>query len=581
MPYKVSQMNSTQQIVLSELIRRENFDPFYTPMTTATATMLEVLEELFKVDSDLSSIAYRSQLIKCRLDYSLLSLKRLDKFIIALRQHRSIEHLELADVPSIRRLFLCLTAYVGEVFSRARGQAALWFALDEINNFSDLNKLAKHNFPDMWQAIGLYSENVEIPEVERAFLVLFSSNKKSISEENVGYFLPAKAIYENLVGNPITSVYDYVVDYLEVVDVILSEESTIPEISKVFVEAGLQENINNLLPQQRYYLQIKKPNWLNENDALYPQISNLQNLYKSGKVIWAVLIQANKQLFNTIKNNEPNGYPAEIIYDPTGRTHLAELLNYKAKVNDSDNTFLDNYLLPIKKTSILVWRLHLPNGLLSMDIFPIIISEKNEDIITLLPARFWNDEFVQAWLSTAAKAHSKKDFNLSARLHKKESDRLPAWTLSNTISIEELTSNKLYPDLLTLFPEHQFTPKQSDKNDDSNILITLPRKEDFFTFNSGVSAKIQTDENSRSHDKPLELSLEQDSIHPTTLILENRESLRTQESQLDDEVKSLIQEIERYERNNTSIMDIISKYPLLLVFISMLVIFVVRKTFNI
>lgn len=38
-------MNSTQQIVLSELIRRENFDPFYTPMTTATATMLEVLEE--------------------------------------------------------------------------------------------------------------------------------------------------------------------------------------------------------------------------------------------------------------------------------------------------------------------------------------------------------------------------------------------------------------------------------------------------------------------------------------------------------------------------------------------------------
>lgn len=216
-----------------------------------------------------------------------------------------------------------------------------------------------------------------------------------------------------------------------------------------------------------------------------------------------------------------------------------------------------------------------------MDIFPIIISEKNEDIITLLPARFWNDEFVQAWLSTAAKAHSKKDFNLSARLHKKESDRLPAWTLSNTISIEELTSNKLYPDLLTLFPEHQFTPKQSDKNDDSNILITLPRKEDFFTFNSGVSAKIQTDENSRSHDKPLELSLEQDSIHPTTLILENRESLRTQESQLDYEVKSLIQEIERYERNNTSIMHIISKYPLLLVFISMLVIFVVRKTFNI
>lgn len=45
LPYKVSQMNSTQQIVLSELIRRENFDPFYTPMTTATATMLEVLEE--------------------------------------------------------------------------------------------------------------------------------------------------------------------------------------------------------------------------------------------------------------------------------------------------------------------------------------------------------------------------------------------------------------------------------------------------------------------------------------------------------------------------------------------------------
>lgn len=571
-------MQLSKKNSLAKLIKQENYDPFYTPMTTATAAMLESLTELTNVDPKLSSIAYHSQLIKCQLDYSLSSLKRLDKFVIALRQFRHIEHLELADDSSIRSLFVCLIAYVGEVFARARGQSALWFALEEVDNFASLDKLVKYNFPDIWKAIGVYPEGTQIPEIERAFLVLFSLDTKLISQRNVGYFLPVKPIYENLVGNPITTIYDFVVEYLEAVHIPKPVDDYIPKVPKVFLDIDLQDELRLLLPEQRYYLQVKKPHWMQEDDELYTQISNLGNLYKNGKIVWAVLVQANKQLFNTVKNNEPNGYPAEILYDPTGRTHIRELLNCKQYASELETMLPKSLnLLSLKKSTTFIWRLHLPNGLLSMGFFPILIDENREGITTILPSRFWDDEFVQSWLSTAAKDHNQRSFDLSDIFIEKENVGLPVWTLSDTTSIEELTSNNLYPNLLKLFPDHQFVPTQSNKSFDINRSIIIPPKEDFFVLkNRGYEIEAV-----ESSDKSLELSLEQDIPNYEKSNIAHQEVYRTEGDQLDTEMRCLIQKVGENKKRSNGVIDLISKYPLLLVFVSMSVIWVIRKIMNI
>ncbi|WP_167432584.1 SEL1-like repeat protein [Moraxella equi] len=138
-------------------------------------------------------------------------------------------------------------------------------------------------------------------------------------------------------------------------------------------------------------------------------------------------MQANTMLF---EENNPASCPAEIIYDKSGRTppHLLQsiaqtLLSFKKQTPNDLPPKLKQYAqhlqnertrfsgeLPAPPTTamslyaktIFVWRLHLPDAMLTLPIFPIIINDDNDEVM-ILPAVFWKDsDFYQKWLGNSS-----------------------------------------------------------------------------------------------------------------------------------------------------------------------------------
>lgn len=469
---------------LRNFIPREYFDPFYTPMSAASAYLLETLYEALTSDPENSSIAYHQYLYQCKLDFSLASLERLDKLLSAIKKQRPIQRSNLVDEPKLNKFFIVLITYVGEVFSRARGQAALWFAREEIKDIGLLTNQPQPTslwFPDEDVINDRIWSNISLIEQSAFFIVLFSRDKKTITLDNVEYFLPVHPILNMLVGDQTYPLYDYVINNLKAFNEQLPSITAIPQQPIISIDVGLKQKLQNLQQHQRYYLQVRKPTWVKESaeDPLFKQIKALGSLYKRGKVVWAALVQANESLFSPRDRNKFASL-GEVIYDPTGRTHIRELLNLANKLNNLKNTKpleadqlthvqrLTNESeavsganfpkslssLPIKVSSIFFWRRHLPNGFLSQTFFPILISEECEDAIAVLPSRFWSEEFVEAWLAAAREEFNGSDFNIMPKLLEKEENHLPAWTLSTSVSPEEFRKSDLFPELTDLFPDH-------------------------------------------------------------------------------------------------------------------------------
>lgn len=489
-------MNSNN---LEDLIARENFDPFYAPMSTAAAHLLETLYEGLADDSEKSSIAYHRYLNQCKMDFSLASLARLDDFLIKLKEQKPIQRDQLADDLKIRNFFIVLAAYVGEVFSRARCQTALWFAREEIKNISILT--SKFQPASLWfpQEDAIHERilaNISLFEQSSFFIVLFSRDKKSITLENIGCFLPAHPVMDMLVGEQTYHLYDYVVNNLKAFDEQIPTDTAIPLVPHVCIDINFKQQLQALKEHQRYYLQMRKPTWIKEDiqDPLFVQLNSLDTLYKEGKVVWAAVVQANQSLFLPRDRNKFSSL-GEIIYDPTGRTHIRELLNLAERFGNLKNSApvdvdqlnhaqrLSNERdavsgerfpkslsgLPIQVSSLFFWRKHLPNGLLSQNFLPVLISDKCESVM-VLPSRFWPQEFIDVWLSAARKDFNGQDFNLMPNLLEKEENLLPAWTLSTDLTPEYFRSNDLFPKLTDLFPDHvypenpiKFAKKTSDQ----------------------------------------------------------------------------------------------------------------------
>lgn len=204
-------------------------------------------------------------------------------------------------------------------------------------------------------------------------------------------------------------------------------------------------------------------------DPLFNQYLNLENLYKEGRVVWAAVVQANHSMFLP-RDSKKYTSLGEIVYDPYGRTHIGKLIKLAEMLvnlknappdkldqlshhnrlnNGKECVFGADYpkslsRLPIKVSSLVIYRKHLPNGLLSQSFFPILISDKCEGIATILPSRFWPKEFVSAWLDAAREKHNGNDYDLMPEFIKNESE---SFTSCNS-------STDLYPKLTEFYPDH-------------------------------------------------------------------------------------------------------------------------------
>lgn len=195
-------------------------------------------------------------------------------------------------------------------------------------------------------------------------------------------------------------------------------------LNSTIIDFNMVSHIAKISKYELPYLQIVPPSWMQDLNysAYLKQIHHLSHFYKEGRVVMAHIVQANRMLFS---DDNACSCPAEIVYDIKGETSTDELskvarqlyqlknttpddpeLKKYAEHITSENTQLFNHVPKVLTdkelvtNTIFIWRPHLPNGILSLGYFPILISDTYQDVATVLPARFWQDsELYQDWLA--------------------------------------------------------------------------------------------------------------------------------------------------------------------------------------
>lgn len=196
------------------------------------------------------------------------------------------------------------------------------------------------------------------------------------------------------------------------------------QLNAMIANIDLKNHLNQLSQQELAYLQIIPPSWMQglEYSAYLEQLNHLSYLYKNGRIVMAHIVQANRLLFS---DDNTHSCPAEIVYDINGQTSIDELSQiahqlFSLKHTTPDDPELKKYAEHITNertplfsrvpkvltekelvtTTMFIWRPHLPNGVLSIGYFPILISDTHQGIATVLPARFWkNSDLYQDWIS--------------------------------------------------------------------------------------------------------------------------------------------------------------------------------------
>lgn len=244
-------------------------------------------------------------------------------------------------------------------------------------------------------------------------------------------------------------------------------------------DLDIKDLILKLPKPLRPYLQVAPSTWIYD-DPLYGQIKAMPTLYMTGKIVWASVVQANRNLF------EPEwiSCAGEVVYDPLGKMQPVQLLeaaeqlfslkgsapnvldqkNYAAHLTN-EFTRVFNYpfpqslaTLPLKMSSIWFEYRHLPGGLLAMKVFPIIVSQQNPNYIMPLPSYFWpNNYFKDKWLELAARENG-------GGLYDVEKDVLNK--IMNEVYLEEIL---LQPKLPQIFEEQ--IPRESNVTSSSNIKL--------------------------------------------------------------------------------------------------------------
>lgn len=201
----------------------------------------------------------------------------------------------------------------------------------------------------------------------------------------------------------------------------------------------LSKAIGRLPSDAKSYLQVFASDSV-IRDELYRQAEATEILYRYGKVVWGVVIYCDDQLLSPMSEHERDKpfsnhqlSCADILFDPTGQATVADLqmkanqllaavdtLNQQPTgMSMTDVAFYQLHRQDTKSrvfnlpypssiaavdyriSSSWIWRRHLPNGMLSSKVVPIILDSGNRGEIMVLPSWLWDSTYYQYWLSMA------------------------------------------------------------------------------------------------------------------------------------------------------------------------------------
>lgn len=220
----------------------------------------------------------------------------------------------------------------------------------------------------------------------------------------------------------------------------------------------LAKHILQASHHEQSYLQVYASDNLIK-DELYRQVEATEDLYRYGKVVWGVVIKSDAALTEPMSEKERDtpfaNYRvscADILFDPSGQARVedlqakaSQLMDAIGKVNQPSNTTPDiafyqlhcqddtsrvfNLAYPAsiaatnyRITTSWIWRRHLPNGMLSNSVVPIIIhtnayqNKAEQGEIMVLPSQLWDKAYYHYWLSLAYEQFG-QDYDLLPYIH--------------------------------------------------------------------------------------------------------------------------------------------------------------------
>lgn len=205
------------------------------------------------------------------------------------------------------------------------------------------------------------------------------------------------------------------------------------------------------------YLQV----YVSDNlikDELYRQVEATEDLYRYGKVVWGVVIKSDAALTEPMSEEERDTpfanhrvSCADILFDPSGQARVEDLQAKASQLMDAvgidqptnampdvafyqlhcqdDTSRVFNLAYPAsiaatnyRITSSWIWRRHLPNGMLSNSVVPIIIhthayqNKAEQGEIMVLPSQLWDKAYYHYWLSLAYEQFG-QDYDLLPYIH--------------------------------------------------------------------------------------------------------------------------------------------------------------------
>jgi hypothetical protein len=346
-------------------------------------------------------ISFRSALIDARLDFTTRSLKRIDKLLDLIRDTYKLREEKFVTGQGNQNFLYFLAFYVAKVIGKNSGAKVDWYSYQEMCEMDPAHKTFGEAF---------YS----------SIMCVFNSRGPRTGE----IFAPLHSITSRLFGKDAGK--DAGKSVVASADRLLRRLKEAPALGNFWLDTDVAACVAGLPAMERSFVQVRAPQWIGEHDPLNKVVKDFPLLLFKGKTVWAHIVQANTSLFK----KGDDCLPAEIIYDPQGLVTPDELAPAAARVFEIKQSFLkldrkDPQQAPLWElgnrmaqeteralgvevpsqiyqgrlllSTALVYRPHLPKGVLSGAYFPVLISDKCAGSTMILPSRWWPPGLAKNW----------------------------------------------------------------------------------------------------------------------------------------------------------------------------------------
>jgi hypothetical protein len=342
-------------------------------------------------------ISFRNALIDARLDYTTRSLQRIDKLLDLIRDTYKLREEKFTAGQGNQNFLYFLAFYVAKVIGKNSGAKVDWYSYKELCEMDPAHK----TFGEAFYSSMICVFNSRGPRTGEIFAPLLSITSRLFNKDG------GKSVRTSAEG-------------------LLRRLKEAPALSSFWLDIDVAACVAGLPPLERSFVQVRAPQWIEEQDPLTKVVKDFPLLLFKGKTVWAHIVQANTSLFK----RGDDSLPAEIIYDPRGLVTPDELAPAAVRIFELKQSFLqldrkDPQQAPLWAlgnrmaqetervigveipsqiyqgrlllSTALVYRPHLPKGVLSGAYFPILISDKCVGSTMILPSRWWPPGLAKNW----------------------------------------------------------------------------------------------------------------------------------------------------------------------------------------